>query len=122
MRIGETEILVETTAVAGTEQASAVDALQGKAVDAFEQAKDAIVEVAKMTVGMIGRLPRSAVAQPSTVELEFALGFTVSGNVLLAGATANANLTVRLSYETAARPGAAPSDSAAVSEATAGEG
>lgn len=101
MRIGDVDVLVETTAIAGTEPASAADAAREKMADSFERAKDTIVAVAKSTVDMITRLPRTAMARPATVEVEFALGFTASGSVLLAGAGATANLTVRLAYDTA---------------------
>lgn len=102
MRIGDVEVLVETTPVAGTEPASAVDAVREKAADSFERAKATIVAVGKSAADVIGRLSESPLARPATVEVQIGLGFTANGHVVLAGTSAYANLNVRLVYELSA--------------------
>ncbi|MGO8889488.1 MAG: CU044_2847 family protein [Streptosporangiaceae bacterium] len=103
MRIGDVEVLAETIAVAGTEPTSAVDSAADKVAGAFERAKATIAAVAESAADVIGRLPASPAARPATVEVEFDLGFTANGNVVLAAASASANLRVKLVYEAAER-------------------
>jgi hypothetical protein len=105
MRIGDVEVLVETTPIAGTELASAADAVREKVADSFEHAKATIVAVGKSAVDIIERLSESPVARPSSVEIDIGLGFTVDGRVILAAASASATLNVHLVYEMAAEEG-----------------
>jgi hypothetical protein len=102
MQIGDVMVLVETTAVAGSEPTSAVDAVRDKVADSFERAKATIVAVGKSAVDVIERLSDSPVARPATVEVEIQLGFTANGHVVMAGASASAVLNVKLVYEISA--------------------
>lgn len=99
MQIGDVDVLVEVTAVAGSEPTSAVDVVLDKAADSFERAKTTIVAVGKSAVDVIERLAQSPLAHPATVEVEFGLGFTAAGRVIMAGASASAILNVKLTYE-----------------------
>jgi hypothetical protein len=98
MRIGNVEVLVETTPVAGTEPTSAVAKAQDRLADAFERAKDTIVAMGESTVDVIGRLADGA-AHPAKVEVEFGLSFSAKGNVIVAEASAEATLKVKLVYD-----------------------
>ena len=105
--VGDTEVLVETVAVAGTEPTSgrAQQTLEGVA-DAFGRAQHVIVNVATSTAEMIEKAAARA-ARPDHVEIEFGLSFSASGGiVMVAGATAGATLRVLLSYD--AKPLADP--------------
>ncbi|MGX1886476.1 CU044_2847 family protein [Streptomyces sp. NPDC055287] len=112
MRIGDVEVWVETTAVAGSEETGAgFDRAREKVVDAYERAQSTIVEVASTTVDMVGRLATRS-ARPDQLEVEFALKFAANGNVIVAGASADATLCVRLVYMSDSRtapPAEAPS-------------
>ena len=53
--------------------------------------------VASSTVDVIGQLSEQAV-RPDQVEVTFGLKFSAQGNVVLAGASGEATLEVKLSY------------------------
>lgn len=55
------------------------------------------MEVASTTVDMVGRLAERSV-RPDQLEVDFALKFATDGNVIVAAASADAALRVRLSY------------------------
>ena len=102
VQVGELELLVETTPVAGSEPTSKLgDAVEGVA-DAFTKAQLAIVEVATSTVAVIEGAARRS-ARPDKLVVEFGLKFSAKGNVVVAGATGEATLKVTLTYD-AARP------------------
>ena len=97
VRVGDGVLLVETVPVAGSEPTSRVgDAIDG-VVDAFTAVRGAIVELAESTAETIGEATRRG-AQPDGVEVEFGLKFSAHGNVLLAGASGEATLRVKLTY------------------------
>ena len=96
VRVGDIEVLAQTVPVPGTEETSAVT---DRVVEAFDRAQEVIVEVARSTASVIGRAAVRA-ARPDHVEIEFSLGFSVTGKVVMvAGATAEATLRVMLSYD-----------------------
>lgn len=107
--VGDTEVLVETVAVApaGTElTAGRVQQRLENVADAFGRAQDVIVNVARSTAEMIEKAAARA-ARPDHVEIEFGLSFSATGGiVMVAGATAGATLRVLLSYD--AKPAANP--------------
>jgi len=100
MRVGQLELLVEVTPVVGTEPTSRTGEVGLRVLDAFERAKDAIVEVATSTAEVIGRMAERAV-RPDHLEVQFGLSFSANGNVIVAGASAGATITVTLSYDAA---------------------
>jgi hypothetical protein len=100
MRIGDVELLVETSPVAGSEPTSTLSRAQEAVGDAYERAQAAIVAVASSTVDVIGQLSESAV-RPEQVAVTFGLKFSAQGNVVLAGASGEATLEVTLRYGTA---------------------
>jgi 1-deoxy-D-xylulose 5-phosphate reductoisomerase len=97
IRIGETELLVETTTVGGTEPTSRLRDATERAVDAFMQAQIAIVDIACATMQSIERMSALA-ARPDSLEVEFALKFSAQGNVIVASGSGEAALKVKLRY------------------------
>ncbi|MEA5360243.1 CU044_2847 family protein [Amycolatopsis sp., V23-08] len=107
MRIGNVEVLVEPVTVAGTEPTSALGAVSDAVEEMFGRAKATIVAVGESTVDVISRLAASRAAHPEKVEVEFGLGFTAKGGVVLASAEGTASLKVKLVYEVGAGGSAA---------------
>jgi hypothetical protein len=101
VRLGDVELLVETVPVAGTEPTSAVSDAAERVVDAFDHAWRAIVEIATRTVGAIGEAAERG-AHPDHLEVEFGLMISAKGNVIIGGASGEATLRVKLSYDRAA--------------------
>lgn len=98
VRVGDAELLVETVTVAGSEPTSrAADAADG-VVDAFSRAQEAIVEVAASTATTIAEAARRG-THPERFEVEFGLAISAKGNVIVASASGEATLTVRLIYD-----------------------
>jgi hypothetical protein len=98
VRVGEVEVLVETTAVAGSEPTSRVDAAVDRVGEAFVRAQNAIVEIATSTVETIRKTTARA-ARPDQLEVEFGLKFSAKGDVIVAGAAGEATLRVKIVYE-----------------------
>ena len=107
MRIGDVEVLVEPVTVAGTEPTSAVGAVSDTVEEMFGRAKATIVAVGGSAVDVINRLAASKAAHPEKVEVEFGLGFTAKGGVVLASAEGTASLRVKLVYQVGAAPAGA---------------
>jgi hypothetical protein len=92
---------VQTLGVAGSEPTAGRRTQQAleHAGAAFCRAQDVIVQVAKSTAEVIEQAAARA-ARPDHVEIEFGLGFSVTGGVIMvAGATGEATLRVLLSYD-----------------------
>jgi Trypsin-co-occurring domain 1 len=107
IRIGEVEVLVEVTSLPGSEPTSGIDKASERVANAYQKAQATILEVAASTVDTLGRLAKRS-ARPDQIEVEFGLKFAANGNVIVAGASADATLIVRLSYTTASHtPGTA---------------
>jgi hypothetical protein len=103
-RVGDVELLVETTPVAGSEPTSTRLDRAGEAVsDAFDRAQSAILAVATSTVETIGELSKRA-ARPQQVQVKFGLKFTAKGNVIVAEASGEATLEVTLTYNGGREP------------------
>lgn len=98
MRIGDVEVLVQTIPVPGTEQTSTRDAGQ-RVLDAFDRAHDVIIGAATSTIEVISKLAARA-ARPDKLEIEFGLGFSIKGNIIVVGGQADATLKVKLTYDT----------------------
>jgi hypothetical protein len=99
MRFGGVDVLVQVVPVAGTERVSRAGDVGKRVLDAFEEAQAVIVGTAESTVGVIGRLG-SAAARPAALSVEFGLGFSAGGNVIVAAASVDATLKVTLTYDT----------------------
>lgn len=104
IRIGDVELLVEAVAgpVAGSQPTSVVGDVAGKVVDAYARAERAIVAVARSVAGTVMALRAEDVC-PQRLEVEVGLKFTVQGDLVLASASAQSSLRVRVSYEPSAR-------------------
>ncbi|HEY9371912.1 CU044_2847 family protein [Streptomyces sp.] len=110
VRVGDVELLVETVPVAGSEPTSRLQGASRHVVDAFDHAQDAVVAIATSAAEGIGRLKDRAV-RPEQVEVEFGLKFSAQGNVIVAGASGEASLVVRMTYRGPAAD--APADTSA---------
>jgi len=97
MRFGGVEVLVGTRTEAGSERTSAASDLAAKVVDVFEDSKEVIAGVARSTADLLGEFADGVT--PDRLEIEFGLSFTAKGNVIVAGASAEATLKVKLVYD-----------------------
>jgi hypothetical protein len=103
LRVGDVELLVEVSHALGTERTSSkLERAQDALGDAFDRAKSAIVAVGESTVDVIDRMSQKA--RPHQVEVKFGLKFSAQGNVVLAGASGEATLDVKLVYLTGNDP------------------
>ncbi len=98
VRVGDIEVLVETTPLAGSEPTSRVDSAVDRVGEAFVRAQNAIVEIATSTVETIRKTTARA-ARPDLLEVEFGLKFSAKGDVIVAGAAGEATLRVKIVYE-----------------------
>jgi hypothetical protein len=101
MRFGGVDVLVETVVVPGSEPTGA-GAIADRVVDVFDRAREVIVGAATSTAAMIREVGEHA--KPDRVEVEFGLGFSVKGNVIVAGASSDATLKVKLVYDAESAP------------------
>jgi hypothetical protein len=97
--VGGETILVEATQVTfyGTEPTSHLDRAAGHVRDAFAQARATIVAVGTSAVAVAQELATASRA-PDVVEIELGLSFTAKCDVIVAGATAGANLKIKIVY------------------------
>jgi Trypsin-co-occurring domain 1 len=98
MTFGGVKVLVETVQLPGTEPTSTVGDAGAKVLDAFDKAQEVIVGAAVSTVGVMQTIGARA-AQPDRFEVEFGIAFSVKGNVIIAGASADTTLKVKLTYD-----------------------
>jgi hypothetical protein len=98
VQVGDIEVLVETTPLAGSEPTSRVDAVADRVGEAFVRAQNAIVEMATSTVETLRKTTARA-ARPDKLEVEFGLKFSAKGDVIVAGAAGEATLRVKIVYE-----------------------
>lgn len=105
VRVGDAVILVEASPMAGSEHTStrATKAADG-AIEAFDAVKGTIVDLAVATVRVIEAAAERA-ARPDHVEITFGLKVTVEGKVIVAGASAEGSIEVKLTYDTPGRGG-----------------
>ncbi|MEV0472171.1 CU044_2847 family protein [Streptomyces prunicolor] len=98
LTFGDQRVLVSTVVPAGSEETSAANRLRERAVDALQQAGEAIEAVAKSVSETAGRLAKAAAA-PTGIEVELGLAFTAQGGVVVAGGGVQASIVVHLSYD-----------------------
>ena len=99
MQVGGVTLLVEVTAMGGSENTSSrLEHAQDAVTDAFARAQTAIVAVAASTVATIGQMGARSV-RPDEVEVKFGLKFAAEGSVIVAGASGEATLEVTLTYK-----------------------
>ncbi|WP_330232610.1 hypothetical protein OHA40_09070 [Nocardia sp. NBC_00508] len=100
MRFGGVDVLVETVKVPGSEPTgtgTGTGAGSGRVVDALERARDVIAAAATSTANTVRELGNKT--RPDRVEVEFGLGFSMKGNVIVASGSADASLKIKLVYE-----------------------
>jgi hypothetical protein len=101
MRFGDVDILVQAVTVPGTEPTAVVATVTGQLVDALQHAKAAVHAVASSTADLLRDMAASHVARPDKVEVEFGIGFSVKGNVIVVSGEAEATLKITLTYDPA---------------------
>ncbi|MFG2128782.1 CU044_2847 family protein [Streptomyces sp. NPDC048751] len=100
VQVGGIEVLVEATPVRmpGSEPTAAGPGqLTERVRDAFGQAQSTIVEIAASTVTAMQRAGRAV--RPDAMEVEFGLRFSAKGDIIVAGASGEATLKVKLTYD-----------------------
>ncbi|MGW2700950.1 CU044_2847 family protein [Streptomyces sp. NPDC001340] len=98
--VGGVQVLVEATDVRlpGSEPtATRPGNLAGRVQDAFEQAQSTIVEIATSTAAALGQAGRAA--RPDALEVEFGVKFSAKGDIIVAGASGEVTLKVKLTYD-----------------------
>ncbi|OXY95654.1 hypothetical protein BEK98_16060 [Streptomyces diastatochromogenes] len=98
--MGGVEVLVEATEVRvpGSEPTAARPGqLAERARDAFGQAQSAIVEIAAATATALRQAGRAA--RPDAMEVEFGVKFSAKGDIIVAGASGEVTLKVKLTYD-----------------------
>jgi len=98
LRVGDLDLEVEVVPVAGSEGTSAASRAAEGVVDAWEQAQRAIEEITVSVAGVIERSAKRAV-RPDHLEVAFGLKISAKGNVVVAGASAEASLSVKVTYD-----------------------
>lgn len=101
VRVGDVEVLVETSPVVGTEPTSAASDAAERVLDVFLHARDTIVELAGSMSDVIAQTAERSV-RPDQLEVEFGLNVSAKGNIIVAGASGEATLRVKLTYNAAA--------------------
>jgi hypothetical protein len=96
IRLGDDEVLIEVVQVAGTQNTARPSDAAAKVLDAFETVKQTIVDMAVSTQDVINRTIESA--RPDTLEVKFGLNISAHGNVIIAGGSASASISVTLTY------------------------
>jgi predicted aconitase with swiveling domain len=97
VQFGGVRLQVQATRVAGTERTSTVGE---KVVAAYADAEAAVLGVASSVAETIEKLSRAA-RQPREVQVQFGLGVSVEGTVLVVKGSAGATLSVTLTYDAA---------------------
>ncbi len=97
MRFGGVDVLVQTVPTADPEPTVKGPAVAQRALDALEQARAVVVGAAASTAAMLDQLGERAV-RPDTLQVQFGLGFSASGGIVVMGSTASACLTITLTY------------------------
>lgn len=90
-------LLVETRVVPGHEPVSGLDKAGAKVVHAFDDAQQAIVELAGKLGHTVSEMGDRAI-HPNQVEVEFGLAFGSNGGIILVGASVEASLKVTITY------------------------
>nr|WP_274613969.1 CU044_2847 family protein [Streptomonospora nanhaiensis] len=93
------DVYIEVRRLPGSEPTSSarLEAAGRKAVEALDLAQDAVVSVAARFASTVADLGRQAV-RPESVSVEFGITIATEGNVILLSGSAQASLSVVLTY------------------------
>ena len=97
-RVGSEDVWVEAVVMPGTQKTAGPASLH--VIDAFDSAREVILEAAQKIVDATVELGRRSAA-PDEVGVEFGLKFGSTGSVIIASGTAEASLKVTLTYRKA---------------------
>ncbi len=95
--IGDDQILVEVLPIPGSQPTGRLDDAKARIVDAAAQIDHVIGSVVAASVRAVTGAA-SRVHAPTSFEVEFGLKFSAEGNVIVAGATGEASLKIKLLY------------------------
>lgn len=93
--LGGVKILVETAQGAGSEFTSRSD---GPVKDLFERAQTVIEHIAASAVKVRDQLSENA-RTPDEIDVRFGLKFSAKGDIIVAGASSDASLEVKITYK-----------------------
>ncbi|WP_135232440.1 CU044_2847 family protein [Nocardia sp. CS682] len=102
--------MAETVMVPGSEPTGTGAGVADRVGDVFERARTVITAAAFQTADLVRNLGEQA--KPDRVELEFGIGFSAKGNIIVAGSSADASLKVKLVYDGSATDTTEPSHGA----------
>ncbi|MFV0457807.1 MAG: CU044_2847 family protein [Actinomycetales bacterium] len=94
VELGDTQVLVEAAVAPGSEPTSGPAA---KVMEAFDNARDAVVEIGVKVAHSLDELARRS-ARPEEMTVQFGLTVATSGTVLVAQGSAEATLAVTMTY------------------------
>jgi hypothetical protein len=104
VRAGQAPLPGETIPASGSELSSGrLNRASNNVLEAFERAKDAIVEVASSVVDLIGKAAARAPG-PDLLGIGSGVGFPAPDDAIVAGVSAHSSQLVRLVYDGADRP------------------
>ena len=98
MRIGDIEVLVETVREPGSEKTSAAGKAKDAALDMFVTAQVVVLLMAEQFGSTLDKIKAIAM-HPDEVEIALGLKFSATGNIIVAGSTAEASLQVTFKYK-----------------------
>jgi hypothetical protein len=102
--VGGVPVLVETIAVPGTEPTAGRKTTAERAQEMFSRAQ-AVVEQFALTAVQIGERVAANGRRPDQLEVAFGLKFSATGDVVVASASTEASLSVKIVYDAALSAG-----------------
>ncbi|NBE99988.1 hypothetical protein FE391_41690 [Nonomuraea sp. KC401] len=97
MTLGQVEVLVETVAEPGSEPTSSLNDQLARTKEMFGRAQEVIGQMAVSALEIKDRVAQHS-RKPDQIEIQFGIKFSAQGNIILASASAEASLTVKVVY------------------------
>lgn len=97
-RVGDETIWVEATVLPGSQPTASPDRNAQKVLDAFSAARRVIVDLAT-EVAATGQELADRAVRPDEIAVEFGLKIATEGSIILVSGSAEASLTVKLTYK-----------------------
>ncbi|GIH65418.1 CU044_2847 family protein [Microbispora siamensis] len=96
-RLGNVEVFVEAVPVPGSEPTSALDNQMARTKEMFKRAQEVIEQVAISASELRDRISEHA-RKPDQIEVQFGLKFSAQGHIIVASASLESSLTVKIIY------------------------
>ncbi|MFF3671321.1 CU044_2847 family protein [Microtetraspora malaysiensis] len=97
MQLGNVEVFVEAVPVPGSEPTSALDNQVARTKEMFGRAQEVIEQVAISANEIRERISKHA-RKPDQIEVQFGLKFSAQGHIIVASASLESSLTVKIVY------------------------